>query len=88
MGFCFLFGPVLGLEMVCSTLLVFKFLVLFSFGSFGFQGWGCLSYLGLPLVSGFRGALGTSSVQLGDDQHRVFFGISISRFPFVLQQLF
>ena len=46
-----------------------------------------LSYLGLPSVFGFRGALGTSSVQLGDEQHMVFFGVSISMFSFVLQQL-
>ena len=39
-----------------------------------------LSYLGLPSVFGFRGALGTSSVQLGDEQHMVFFGVSISMF--------
>ena len=52
-GFRFLFGLVFGIEMVCTTPLVFTLFVLFAFGSFGFQDWGCLIIFGTSFGSWF-----------------------------------
>ena len=70
-----------------TTPIVFKLFVLFPLGPLDSKTGVVLTYLGLPSVVGFFWALGTSSVQLGDEQHMVFFGLSISMYSFVLQQL-
>merc|ERR1711942_454487 len=47
-----------------------------------------LSYLGLPSVVGFRWALGTSSVQLGDEQHMVSLEYRFPYFPLSCNSFF
>ena len=61
--------------MVCTTPIVFTLFVLFPSGPLDSKTGVVLSYLGLPSVVGFGRALETSSVQLGDKQRMVFFGV-------------
>ena len=88
-GFGFFFGPVLGLERVCSTLLVFTLFVLFSFGSFGFQDWGCLIILGTSLGIWFPGGSRNIFCSAGRWTTHGFLGsFDFHVFSFDLQQLF